>query len=259
MDVKIFSKGKTVWKGFSGEYNTNILKNEKYFYVSGPKEIAKTYRYLGLFPNMSKSHVCQYVLTRRLRLLNMTPKSVSTVLKLLDENSREHKSIRFAFVRGNRNAKNALLQQVVGPKTYAHFKSYVPANSKRLSLRPTDTHASRALCAIMQQYDFDGYYFDGDETFHKEIMICDASKKLLQMRCQEFFGKPRTRFTNERHVTFVKNVLNDPKVTLANLEKLEKIPGIKQVLDNKRRNLTKVPKYRMLINFLKKRFTKPVN
>lgn len=218
LDIKIFEKGHTFYQGFSGAYNNAVLKNEKYFYVANKQNTANHYMYRNIMNTKRPPYVCTYELTRPLRVLNMTQKTISLLLDTLDKNSSGYKAIKFAFGRASKNNKVNLLRNIVKANVFNHYKNGV-INNNRISFRESNWEACKSLCSILYKNGIDGYYYPGSPTFHEEVMICDASNKLLHVSCKTFINK--SPVPTDRHVTFVKNVLEDPDITLAQLTHLE--------------------------------------
>ena len=217
-DTKLFEKGHTFYQGFSGAYNNTVLKNEKYFYVANKPSTANHYMYRNIMNPKRPPYVCTYKLTRPLRVLNMTQKTINLLLDTLDTSSTGYKAIKFAFGKASKNNKVNLLRNIVKANVFNHYKSGV-INNNRISFRESNWEACKSLCSILHKNGIDGYYYPGSPTFHEEVMICDASNKLLHVSCKTFINK--SPIVVNKHVTFVKNVLEDPNVTLAQLTHLE--------------------------------------
>lgn len=219
LDTKLFENGHTFYQGFSGAYNNAVLKNEKYFYVANKQSTANHYMYRNIMNTKRPPYVCTYKLTRPLRVLNMTQKTIYFLLNnILDKNSTGYKAIKFAFGKASKNNKVNLLRNIVKANVFNHYKSGV-INNNRISFRESNGEACKYLCVFLKKNGIDGYYYPGSPTFHEEIMICDASNKLLHVSCKTFINK--SPIVVNKHVTFVKNVLEDPDVTLAQLTHLE--------------------------------------
>ena len=221
-----FNKGSLFYKGYSGAYNDKLLKNEKYFYLSLNSKIADIYMYKE-FPNMYRStdpYVCTYEITKPIHLLNLTTETINTILEMFPSDSVNYKSIKFAFGNASMNNKDKLLKNI--SENYNNLKKYV-TNRSRLSLRNTNIRACKGLCEFFKQYNIDGYYFKQKPgEFHDEIMICDASNKVLKTVCKRKYRSNPNRVTvhkKNENVYFRSNVLKKyPNAKLENLEKLHK-------------------------------------
>jgi len=241
LNTKNLPSGSYVWKGFTGSYNTNVLESEKYFFVSPKKEYANIYMHPNLLKNNPRftPHVCTYSLTRNLKLIKLTPNNIKIILSTLVKKSDDHKLIQFAFSSGKKAGKTSLLKQLVRTNLYERYKLMIPKKTSRVSFHETNKRACKVLCSKLR--NFDGYYYEGGEFFHDEIMICNASDKLLKVECTQYYKKPITKLTNTRHVRFAKNILNNPSPTSAELRRLENIPGRNmQLLIRKKRDLMKL-------------------
>ena len=87
-----------------------------------------------------------------------------------------------------------------------------------MSLRNSNLPACKALCQILKANDLDGYYYKGDGKFHEEVMLCDASNKILKVKCKNIYGG--TTVHKNENVIFVRNILEKPNATSNNLKKL---------------------------------------
>lgn len=218
LDTKTFEKDHVFYQGFSGKYDNRVLKSHQYFYVANKKSTANHYMYKNIMNTRRPPYVCTYKLTRPLKLLKMNSKTITFLLNnILDKDGKGYKAIKFAFGKASKNNKVALLRNIVKSNVFNHYKNSVIANN-RISFRESNWEACSYLCKFLSQNGIDGYYYPGSPTFHEEIMICDASNKLLHVSCKTFINKSPVLLVN-KHVTFVKNVLNNP--TLENLTYLE--------------------------------------
>ena len=210
-DTRVFEKGHVFYKGFSGAYNNKVLKNEKHFYVAEKKSSANYYMYKNMMRKNDPPYVCTYKLTRPLRTLVITKRTIQDLLHTLDKNNIGYKAIKFAFAKDRQKIKLSLLRNILKPNAFNHYKSLVISGvSSRTSFYESNKEACRYLCTFLKSKGIDGYYYPGTKDFHEEIMICDASNKLLHVSCKKYINKSPT--TNNRHVTFIKNVLENPKL-----------------------------------------------
>jgi len=217
LDTKRFQTGHTFYQGFSGKYDDKILKSHQYFYVTDKKSTANHYMYKNNMNVKRPPYVCTYKLTRSLKLLNMNSKTVKFLLdNMIDKDGKGYKAIKFAFGKASKVNKVSLLRNIVKPDIFNHYKSGVTSYN-RISFRESNWEACDYLCKFLSVHGIDGYYYPGSSTFHEEIMICDASNKLLHVSCKTFVNK--SQVVVNKHVTFVKNVLENP--TLENLTYLE--------------------------------------
>jgi hypothetical protein len=214
LDTKVFNTGHKFWKGYSGGHDTNILKSEKYFFLAETKKVAQHY---------SEYELCTYSLNRPIRLINLTRKTVEIILNTMNPNSVNYKLVNFAFLPGDEQYKLSLLKQLVNENLYTRYKNKIMKNANRVSFHETNKAVCVSLCSFMKKNKFDGYYYGGNKTFHPEIMICDASNKLLKTECQEV-DKKNAVYPENKHVIFAKNILGNPKVTLKELRQLEFFP-----------------------------------
>jgi len=154
-----FPKGTMFAKGFTGAYNTNTLKNSRYFYVTHNHDTALKYR-----RKSNKGIVHYYKTTRPIRLLRATPDAIKRVLKQV--NSQRYRNI-LTFAFGRHPNKRTLIKSITkDPQNHANAWQ-----GNRVSLHHVNKEASSILCRLP---GIDGYYFKGDDRFHQEVMICDA-------------------------------------------------------------------------------------
>jgi hypothetical protein len=239
--TKIFKEGHIFYKGFSeSRNNTKILSRERYFFVAQKENHANIYT-----RNDLSGHVCQYELTKPVRLMKITEDNIQKVLK-----ETNNKAIAFAFSYANKNTKNALLKQLVDNYSYRQNKNLIPPVSQRMSFLGTNKIACRGLCAFFKEKGIDGYYFKGDDTFHEEVMLCNASK-LLQVKCYKTGGK---RVNANTPLVFAKNIMNKPNAKLENVKQFENFPNV-----NTRKRAKNKVKELLLRNIPKADNTKRLN
>jgi hypothetical protein len=227
MDTVSFRTGATFWKGFSGEFNADVLKNEKYFFLSLTEDVAKIYMRLNNNRLQFSPFMCQYKLTRPIRLVKLTKNSIKHILSKFDKNSSDYKCVKFAFAKGTKNNKMSMLKNVMNERVYTSYKGSIPNTSNRLSFYESNKKACTTLCEFFKENNIDGYYYSG-VGFHEEVMICDASKKIFKIMCKKVHMKPNVLYN--RNLMFARNVINSPNATFSNIEKLSSKHKIELIL-----------------------------
>jgi hypothetical protein len=215
----VLKKGHVLYKGFDGNVNNKVLANEKHFYLAPNHNTASGYANNGF--------VRAYELTRDTRLLHMTPRVVRYLVRffLLKEvngnrNRRLHANnpignmLRFAFKKINQQCKENI---------YDCFPAKLRGNSKtflnnytgrRASMHNVNKKVSEYICNFLKIHRLDGYYYNesrnGNGAFHTEIMLCDASKRLLKIK------------NTSTHAVFLRNYSRNPNTKIQKMKTLIK-------------------------------------
>ena len=185
LKIKVIQKDQVLYKGFSGKYNSDVLKNSKYFYVTNRYNISKKYRKSRI------GYIKRYKLNRTIRLLVLTPDVVKQLFK-------NNKNIMFAFADPKNFNKRSYIEglnpeYIMGMKNRNKIKY---SQLTRLSISHTNKNASYNICKFLKIHSIDGYYYPGDSVFHSEIMLCDAAG---------IFKKP---------IKFISNLHTNPKTSM---------------------------------------------
>lgn len=213
LNVRVIPGGQWVYKGFSGQHGNNVLGNEKYFYVAPTINTAK-----GYTRGRKKGFVRSYQFRRDVRLLHMTVRTVNYLLRHVfrGENRRY---LMFAFGQLPAHFKKLMYREFNYNNLELNHNRYNSNNNmfkgvqfvgRRTSVHQVNKKVSERLCSFLKSKHLDGYYYTADGSFHDEIMLCDASGRLLKM------NTPKT------HATFVQNYAKSrvPKISMGTLRSL---------------------------------------
>ena len=213
LNIKVIPAGQRVFKGFAGSYKNNVLGNEKYFYLAPHLNTAKTYT-----RQSSQGFVRPYQFTREVRLLHMTPRTVDYLIQqVFRVENRQY--LLFAFGRlpeqfkknmyKKFNYNNLELNHGRRNSNAKIFKG-VQFVGRRTSVHQVNKKVSERLCSFLKSRKLDGYYYTANGSFHDEIMLCDASGRLLKMNSPQGYA------------TFVRNYARVPKISFGTLKGLLK-------------------------------------
>jgi hypothetical protein len=216
LDVRVIPKGHRVFKGFSGRYTNNVLGNEKHFYVAPTMNTAKEY-----MRGSKKGFVRTYQFTREVRLLHMTHRTVNYLLRHVfrGENRRY---LLFTFgqlpaqikkqMYRKFNYNNLELNHNNNNSNNNIFKG-VEFVGRRTSVHQVNKKVSERLCSFLKSKHLDGYYYTANGSFRDEIMLCDASARLLMNN-------------SHGYATFVRNYARVPKISFRTLKGLLRTTGV---------------------------------
>lgn len=219
LDVRVIPRGQWVYKGFSGRYTNNVLGNEKYFYVAPTINTAQKY-----MRGRKEGYVRSYQFTRDVRLLHMTVETVNYLLRhvftgenmkylnfafgqLSEQNKKQmYRKFNFNNLELNHNNNNSNAKMFKG----------VEFVGRRTSVHQVNKKVSERLCSFLKSKHLDGYYYTANGSFRDEIMLCNASGRLLKMN------------TPKSHATFVQNyaTVRVPKISLGTLRSLLRTTGV---------------------------------
>ena len=189
-EEKIIPKDTIIYKGL--QYGKNVkcqgLLSGSMFYMTNNLTVASMY---------SRNYLCQFKAKKDLRLFIINRSNITKLLNkgILTQNT----SNRLRFVTGidvtRRQQVEALnrLKLLFSPAERSarnagqRFKNNTPG--QRWSFGNLDAAAFRGLCKeFLTPNGYDGYYafpkksnFHGGE-FHKEMMLCDATDKLVRVK-----------------------------------------------------------------------------
>ena len=208
LDVRVIPKDQVVYKGFSGRHTNNVLGNEKYFYVAPTINTAEKY-----MRGRKQGFVRSYKFTRAVRLLHMTFRTVNYLLQhVFRGENRRYLLFAFGqlpeqikkkmFMRFNRNNINHNYNNNNNNATIFKGVEFV---GRRTSVHGVNKKVSERLCSFLKSKHLDGYYYKANGSFRDEIMLCDASGRLLKM------------ITPKSHATFVKNYSRVSKISFKTL------------------------------------------
>ena len=211
LKIKNFRKGTSFYKGFNGKYNNTILKDEKYFFLTANQNAVNAYMRLNTVgPNVTPFY-CSYVLQRSIKLLVLDDETIRDLYEEVAKTQTNKSLIKFAFGKGTKNEKLEILKNL-SPSHFEHYKGLV-TNKSRISLHEIDKRFCKFLCLFLKVNNLDGYYFEGKDEFHQEIMLCDASKGLLFSKCKYTHNPTGARKIQPRYTIqkFSTNIVTPPK------------------------------------------------
>jgi hypothetical protein len=189
-EEKIIPKDTILYKGLRAGKNIRCqgLNSGSMFYITNNITVASMY---------SKNYLCQFKAKQDLRLFIINRANIIKLLRksVLSQNT----SNKLRFVTGidvtRRQQFAALnkLKKIFGPEERAarnsaqRLKNNTPG--QRWSFGNLNADAFRGLCKeFLTPNGYDGYYafpkksnFHGG-TFHKEMMLCDATDKLVRVK-----------------------------------------------------------------------------
>jgi hypothetical protein len=219
LDIRVIPRGQWVHKGFSGYHKNNVLGNEKHFYVAPTVNIAKRYA-----RGRTTAFLRSYQFTREVRLLHMTPRTVNYLIRRVFR-YENRKYLLFTFGQLPEQMKKTMYKKFNYNNLNLNHNNYntnarifkgVQFVGRRTSVHQVNKKVSERLCSFLKRQNLDGYYYTANGSFHDEIMLCDASGRLLKMN------------NPQEPVTFVKNFAERrvPKITMKTLKNLLQRTGV---------------------------------
>jgi hypothetical protein len=185
-NVKNVKEGNLLYKGISNA----ARKYNKPVFFTFSRNYAAQY---------AKARLGQYVTKRKLRLLNLTRRTVKYILAHADFTQLNKNRLAFmmgynmtvgaqlALInkitsnQGNRNYRRSVMQQNLAASGKGHFNQ-----GGRKSFMNLDLLVYKALCAFCKQHGYDGLYVDElTSPFHPrfgaELVLCDPKNSLVNV------------------------------------------------------------------------------
>jgi hypothetical protein len=222
-DIKIIPPGTILYKGLRAGPNVSCrsLKDSTMFYITENPAIAGAY---------ARNYLCKFTCEKPLKMFILNRKNLTKILNMPIFTKEEAYTLAFATGVGltrmqqyeylvSRLGGNAQINRAY-PNWAARFKKGVSEGPQlpgaRASLHNINKSAFGALCTkFLTPYGYDGYFaFEKDSPyhrnatqktgkFHSEMMICNASKKLIRLSEESKAGNVpllRTPFATNQNI-----------------------------------------------------------
>lgn len=175
MDYITVPKHTTLYKGMSISCKT-IPRSVQYFFVTEDPNVARLY---------ASTDMCVYRTTRPLRLFAMTRPNIEALLTSPSVPLTYDERRMIAMITGVLVSKKNQVAYF-GDYAAAGMRAYLTdcSQGERFSHHVTNKLACVKLCAAFAAMGFDGYYAEPVRSvfhsgeFHREMMLCNASKLL---------------------------------------------------------------------------------
>lgn len=175
MDYITVPKHTTLYKGMSISCKT-IPRSVQYFFVTEDPNVARLY---------ASTDMCVYRTTRPLRLFAMTRPNIEALLTSPSVPLTYDERRMIAMITGVLVSKKNQVAYF-GDYAAAGMRAYLTdcSQGERFSHHVTNKLACVKLCAAFAAMGFDGYYAEPVRSvfhsgeFHREMMLCNASKWL---------------------------------------------------------------------------------